>query len=67
MDDNNYFDFLSPRQPIFWPTASRKEFLIDLDRGALSDELSYDLCSDHSAIIVTYGWQKPTSKALTNK
>ena len=69
MDNYNGFDFLSPRQPTYWPTDPRKNpDLIDfgitknIDRGALSEEISYDLCSDHSAIIVTYSGQTPTSK-----
>ena len=74
MDNNNGFDFLSPRQLTYWPTDPRKNpDLIDfgitknIDRGALSAEISYDLCSDHSAIIVTYSGQTPISKALTNR
>ena len=69
--DNNGFDFLSPRQPT---TDPRKNIdLIDfgitknINRSALPAEVSYDLCSDHSAIIVTYCEQTPISKALTNK
>ena len=74
MDNNNGFDFLSPRQLTYWPTDPRKNpDLIDfgitknIDRGALSADISYDLCSDHLAIIVAYSWQTPISKALTNK
>ena len=57
-----------------WPTDPRKKpDLIDfgitknIDKGALSAEISYDLCSDHSPIIVTYSGQTATNKALTNK
>ena len=74
MDNNNGFDFLYPRQPTYWLTDPGKNLdLIDfgitknIDRGALSAEISYDLCSDHSAIIVTYSGQTPISKALTNQ
>ena len=71
MDNNNGFDFLSPRPPTYWPTDPRKNpDLIDfgitknIDRGA---EILYDLYSDYSAIIVNYSGKTPISKALTNK
>ena len=74
MDNNNWFDLLSPRQPTYWPTDSGKNpDLIDfgvtknINKEALSSEISYDLSSDHSAIIITYSGQTPISKALTNK
>ena len=60
---------MSARQPTYWPTDPRKSpDLIDfgitknIDRDALSAEISYDLCSDHSAIIVTYSGQTAISK-----
>ena len=64
----------APRLLTYWPTDARKNpDLIDfgisknIDRVALSAKVSYDLCSDRSAIIVTYSGQAPISKALTNK
>ena len=69
MDNNNWFDLLSPRQPTYWPTDSGKNpDLIDfgvtknINKEALSSEISYDLSSDHSAIIITYNGQTAISK-----
>ena len=69
MANNTGFDFLSPRQPMYWPTEPRRNpDLIDfgitknIDRDALSAEISYDFHSDHSAIIVTYSGQTPIRK-----
>ena len=68
-DNRNGLEFLSPRQLTYWPTGPRKtphliNFAItkNIDRSTLSAEVSYDLCSDHSAITVT-----PLNKTLTNQ
>ena len=58
VDNNNGFELLSPRQPTYWPTDPRKNTDLigitkNIDRGAFSAEILYDLCYDHS-IIVTY-------------
>ena len=66
--------YLSPRKPTYWPTVTRNNsdliafsIIKKIGRGALSADISYDLYSDHSAIIVTYSEQTPIRKALTNK
>ena len=61
VDRKNGLDFISPRQPTYWPTDPRKipdllDFAIskNIPRDACITESSYDLSSDHSPIILTY-------------
>ena len=72
VDRKNGLDFLSPRQPTYWPTDPKKiPDLIDfgitknISRQTLSVYVSHDLCSDHSAVIVTYHGPAHISKSPT--
>ena len=61
VDSKNCLDVISPGQPTYWPTDPRKipdliDFAIsrNVDRNSISTEISFDLSSDHSPVIVTY-------------
>ena len=69
VDQKNGLDFLSPRQPTYWPTDPKKiPDLIDLaitkniNRNSVSIQVSNDLSSDHSPIIVLYSGHVPIVK-----
>ena len=66
VDHKNNLDFISPRQPTYWPTDPKKvpdliDFAItkNINRYSVSVQLSQDLSSDHSPIIVMYSGQEP--------
>ena len=61
VDRKNGIDFVSPGHPTYWPADPRKipdliDFAIskNINRNSITTEISYDLSSDHSPIIVTY-------------
>lgn len=61
IDRKNGLDFISPRHPTYWPTDPRKipdllDFGIckNINRNSIHAEISYDLSSDHSPVIVRY-------------
>ena len=61
VDRKNCLDFISPSQPTYWPTDPRKipdliDFAIskNINRNSVEIEISYDLSSDHSPILLTY-------------
>ena len=72
VDRNNGLDIVSPGQPTYWPADPKKipdliDFAItkNINRNSISTEMSYDLSSDHSPIIVSYYGRTNISKFHT--
>ncbi len=73
VDRKNGLDFVSPRHPTYWPTDPRKipdliDFAISkgIVRESVTTEVSYDLSSDHSPVIITYYGATNMTKSPTD-